>query len=201
MPAFSVGRAQEIACVLRAHSFPYPVAMDGMALEVNEILFRHQEYLKDPTQFRRSIENLELISGWGKRRALAGNPGVIIAPAGMLVGGSAVFYNQEISTKAKNGIAIVAFQVPGTPGRTLLEKGLAMVRGRPTKVKATVRRFDFSSHSGRTELFTMLRSVKGSPKVLTVHGEEASCVRFAEDIKAELGFDAEAPGPGQSYSV
>ena len=48
VPAFSVGRAQEIAMVLYNHGFKHPVSMDGMALKVNEILLRYQEYLKDP---------------------------------------------------------------------------------------------------------------------------------------------------------
>ena len=37
-------------------------------------------------------------------------PCVIISPAGMLVGGSAVFYLQEIAQSDKNGIALVSFQ-------------------------------------------------------------------------------------------
>ncbi len=201
VPAFSVGRAQEIACVLRDHSFPYPVSMDGMALETNDILFRHQEYLKDPVLFRKSIENLEAVKGWNKRKMLVKTPGVIISPAGMMVGGASVFYTQEIATQPKNAISIVAFQVPGTPGRTLLEKGIALVNGKPTKVRATVRRFNFSSHSGKKELFDMLGRVKGSPKVLTVHGEEESCVKFAEEIKEKMGFEALAPTPGQKILV
>ncbi|MBI2183489.1 MAG: MBL fold metallo-hydrolase [Thaumarchaeota archaeon] len=201
VPAFSVGRAQEVACALKSRSFPYPVAMDGMALETNEILFRHQEYLKEPALFRKTVESLELISSWNERKRLADTPCVIIAPAGMLVGGQAIFYTQAIATKPKNAISIVSFQVPGTPGRTLLEKGMAIIKGKPTKVKATVRRFDFSSHSGKKELFEMLGKVRGSPKVLTVHGEESSCVSFAQEIKERLGFEAEAPQPGQAFSI
>ncbi|MBI4257529.1 MAG: MBL fold metallo-hydrolase [Thaumarchaeota archaeon] len=201
VPAFSVGRAQEVACALKSHSFPYPVAMDGMALQTNDILFRHQEYLKDPALFRKTIESLEIISSWNERKRLANTPCVIIAPAGMLVGGQAVFYTQAISTKPKNAISIVSFQVPGTPGRTLLEKGLAIVNGKPTKVKATVRRFDFSSHSGKKELFDMLGKVKGSPKILTVHGEEPSCLAFAQEIKEKMGFDADAPQAGQTFNI
>jgi putative mRNA 3-end processing factor len=35
VPAFSVGRAQEIACVLYSYNFPYQISMDGMALKTN----------------------------------------------------------------------------------------------------------------------------------------------------------------------
>ena len=38
IPAFSVERAQEIACVFKANKFPHKIVMDGMALKVNEIM-------------------------------------------------------------------------------------------------------------------------------------------------------------------
>ena len=201
VPAFSVGRAQEIACVLRNANFPYPVAMDGMALKANEILMRHQDYLKDPKFFRRTLENVEMMKSWEERKEMVKTPSVIIAPAGMLVGGLSVFYSEKIALDNRNGVAIVAFQIPGTPGRTLLEKGLTLVRGRPKKVKAQVKRFDFSSHSGRKELFDMLKAVKGNPKVMTVHGEEEHCTKFAKEVKQEFGFDAMAPAAGDVMKI
>lgn len=201
VPAFSVGRAQEMACVLKKKAFPYPVAMDGMALDANGILFRYQEYLRDPDLFRKAIDNVEVITSWSQRKRMAKTPSVIISPAGMLVGGAAVFYNSEIATNPKNAIAIVAFQTHGTPGRTLLEKGVALVKGRTMKVRAEVRRFDFSSHSGRRELLEMFKAMKGSPKVFTIHGEEESCVGLAEELREGFGLDAVAPKAGDTFSV
>ncbi|MGQ9718312.1 MAG: MBL fold metallo-hydrolase [Nitrososphaerales archaeon] len=200
VPAFSVGRAQEVACVLKKYNFPHPVAMDGMALKTNEILFRYQEYLRDPTLFRKSIESIELITSWSQRRHIVKTPSVIISPAGMLVGGASVFYNQTISKNPKNAITIVSYQIPGTPGRTLLDKGIAIINGKPKKVKAEVRRFDFSFHSGRKELLEMFKEVKGSPKVYTVHGDEENCVKLAEELNIEIGLDAIAPKTGDIHS-
>ncbi|MEM3733814.1 MAG: MBL fold metallo-hydrolase [Nitrososphaerales archaeon] len=201
VPAFSVGRAQEIACILSSHKFPYPTYMDGMALKTNEILFRYPEYLRDYRAFRRAINSVEVVTAWKQRKQIINTPSVIISPAGMLVGGAAVFYNQQIAQKEKNAIAIVAYQVQGTPGRTLLEKGLALVNGRPTKVKAEVKRFDFSSHSGKSGLMKLLDKVKGRPKVLMVHGEEPSCVSFAKNVKESFGFDAQAPKPNEAFQI
>ncbi len=201
VPAFSVGRAQEIACTLSSHRFPYPTYMDGMALKTNEILFRHPEYLRDYKAFRRAINSVEVVTAWRQRKQIVNTPSVIISPAGMLVGGAAIFYNQQIAQREKNGIAIVAYQVQGTPGRTLLEKGLALINGKPTKVKAEIKRFDFSSHSGRSGLMNLLRKVKGSPKVLMVHGEEASCVSFAKNVREIFGFEAYAPKPNEAFQV
>jgi putative mRNA 3-end processing factor len=201
VPAFSVGRAQEIACLLRAKNFKHTVAMDGMALKTNDILFRYQESLRDPELFRRTIENIEIVSGWAQRKRLIKTPSVIIAPAGMLMGGASVFYNQELSQGERNGISIVAFQAPGTPGRTLLDRGLTIMNGRPVPVKAEVRRFDFSGHSGRTELFEMLSRIKGKPKVYTIHGDGDSCEVFASQITERFGFEAYAPCVGEKISV
>jgi putative mRNA 3-end processing factor len=201
VPAFSVGRAQEIACVLTSHNFPYQIYMDGMALKTNEILFRYPEYLRDPRAFRKAINAVEVVTSWKQRKKIINTPSVIISPAGMLVGGAAVFYNQQIAQRERNAIAIVAYQVQGTPGRTLLEKGLALVNGRPTKVKAEIKRFDFSSHSGKSGLMNLMRKVKGTPKILMVHGEEESCVSFAKAVKENFGFDAYAPRPGEAFQI
>ncbi|MDG7000594.1 MAG: MBL fold metallo-hydrolase [Nitrososphaerota archaeon] len=201
VPAFSVGRAQEIACLLRAKNFKHPVAMDGMALKTNEILFRYQEYLRDPELFRKTMENIDVVSGWSHRKKLVKRPGVIISPAGMLMGGSSVFYNQEISQGQRNGISIVAFQVPGSPGRTLLDRGLTMISGKMVPVKAEVRRFDFSGHSGRSDLFEMFSRIRGKPRVYAIHGDGDSCSKFAGEITEKFGFEASAPQIGDKVVV
>ncbi len=201
VPAFSVGRAQEIAMTLVKEGFRHPIAMDGMALKVNGILMRYQEFLKDPTALRRTLEQMEEVTSWPQRRRLVKKPGVIISPAGMLVGGASIFYNEHLSMDEKNGIAIVSFQVPGTPGRTLIEKGLTIYRGKPTKVRAEVRRFDFSSHSGKSSLMSDLKGIGGTPRFLTVHGEEASCLALADELHGELGVEATAAQPGQEFQV
>jgi putative mRNA 3-end processing factor len=201
VPAFSVGRAQEIAMTLVKAGFKHPIAMDGMALKVNGILLRYQEFVRDPTALRRTLETMEEVTSWTQRRRLARKPGVIISPAGMLVGGASIFYNEHLSMDEKNGIAIVSFQVPGTPGRTLIDKGLTIYKGRPAQVKAEVRRFDFSSHSGRSTLFSDLKGIGGSPKFITVHGEEASCIALADELHAQMGVEAGAAIPGQEFQV
>jgi len=51
----------------------------------------------------------------------------------MLVGGTAMFYLQEIAKNPTNGIALVSYQGKGTPGRLLLEKGLVSYDGKSKK--------------------------------------------------------------------
>jgi putative mRNA 3-end processing factor len=201
VPAFSVERAQEIACVLKTYNFPHKIAMDGMALKANEIMLRHPAFLRNPEIFKKSIGEAEWISGWSRRKRIVKEPCVIISPAGMLVGGSAVFYIQEIAKSDKNGIALVSYQGEGTPGRALLEKRVTIFDGKVRKCLADVRRFEFSGHNSRSELFEILDRIKGNPKILTVHGDESSCTKFAEEIRKKYGYDARAPDTGEVIEI
>ncbi len=201
IPAFSVERAQEIACVLKAYNFPYRIAMDGMALKASEIMLRHPAFLRDPEVFKKSIEEVENITSWDKRKKVVKTPGVIISPAGMLVGGSAVFYLQELSKDHLNGIALVSYQGEGTPGRSLLEKREVIFGGRSIKCLAEINRYEFSGHNSRKELFEILDKVKGNPNVLTVHGDNQSCTKFAEEINEKYGFKARAPDAGEVTTI
>jgi putative mRNA 3-end processing factor len=201
IPSFSVERAQEIASVLKAYNFKHKVVMDGMALKANQIMSRHPTFLRDPDQFKRAIGEAEWIQGWSRRRKVAHEPCVIISPAGMLVGGSAIFYTQQIAASDKNGIALVSYQGEGTPGRMLLDKRVANFDGKMYKCYADVKKFEFSGHNSRAELFEILNRVKGNPKVLTVHGDGPSCTKFAEEIKEKYGYDARAPDQGEVVEV
>jgi len=201
IPAFSVERSQEIACVLKTYNFPHKVVMDGMALKANEIMLKHPTFLKNAEIFKKSIGEAEWISGWNRRKRVVKEPCIIISPAGMLVGGSAVFYMQEVAKSDKNGIALVSFQGEGTPGRALLEKRVTILDGKVRKCLADVRRFEFSGHNSRSELFEILDRIKGNPKVLTVHGDESSCTKFAEQIRERYGYDAKAPDTGEVIEI
>jgi putative mRNA 3-end processing factor len=201
IPSFSVERSQEIACVLRSANFKHKIIMDGMALKVNEIMFRHPEYLRDPKVFSEAIKSATAIREHSERKRAMGEPCVVISPAGMLVGGNAVYYLQQLSFDAKNGIALVSYQGEGTPGRKLLETGKVSTRGKDLNVTAEVKQFQFSGHADKKELFEMMKKIKGNPKVLTVHGDSESCDLFAQEIHEKFGFEAHAPAVDETITV
>jgi putative mRNA 3-end processing factor len=201
VPSFSVERSQEIACVLKNAKFQHPVVMDGMALKVNDIMLRYPEYLKDMKIFADVIDDAFLIRDHSDRERVVSEPCVVISPAGMLVGGNAVYYMQNLASDDKNGIAMVSYQAEGTPGKKMLETGKISFRGKEMKVKAPVKQFEFSGHGDRTSLFDMIKNIKGDPKVLTVHGDENSCTKFAEEIQEKFGLDAHAPKLGEEIAV
>ena len=175
--------------------------MDGMALKVNEIMFRYPEYLRDSQVFADAINNAISVREHKERKRLMEEPCVVISPAGMLVGGNAVYYLQELAFDKKNGIALVSYQGEGTPGRKLLETGKVLARGKELNVLAEVKQFEFSGHSDRNELFELIEKINGNPKILTVHGDIESCKKFAEEIQEKFGLEAHAPAVNDIITI
>lgn len=68
VPAFGVGKSQEIATVLAAHNFKYPVFMDGMALSATEILMNYPKSLKDSDLFEKAVKKTRWINSLNDRR-------------------------------------------------------------------------------------------------------------------------------------
>lgn len=201
IPSFSVERSQEIACVLKNAKFKHKIVMDGMALKVNEVILRYPEYLRDYKVFADAVHNTVWIKNHKERVKALDEPCVVISPAGMLVGGNAVFYLQELAFDKRNGIALVSYQGEGTPGRKLLDTGKVTIQGREKKAEAQVRQFEFSGHSDRNALFEVVKRIEGNPKVLTIHGDGQSCIKFAEEIHEKFGLDAHAPEIGEIVTV
>ncbi len=201
IPAFSVGRSQEIACVLAAYHFEYPTTMDGMARKVNRIMMNHTKYLQDPQLFMNAVHAATWVDGWKDRRTAVKKPGAIISPAGMLKGGPSAFYIQKVGKKSRNGVFLVSFQIPGTPGRELLDKGRCLIDGKMRKIKARVEHFDFSSHCGASQLQETVKQIEGNPTVYVVHGAEGNPQRFANWVNEETGLKAVAPKAGDVYTV
>lgn len=200
IPAFGVGRAQEIMCILVAHHFEYNIAIDGMARAVSRIIMDHKEFLKDPKLFTDAMSSVEWIEGWRDRRKASKTPGVIISPAGMLKGGPSVYYTSKIATKSQNAIFLVSFQIPGTPGSVLLDKGICLINGKMRKVKARVAQFDFSSHCGARQLKAAVKKLK-SPQFFVIHGSEGNCQLLAKWVRKEMGVDATAPKVGEMVKL
>ncbi len=201
IPAFGVGRAQEIACTLVDNHFEYPIMFDGMAREASRIIMNDKEFLRDPKLFTNAMHGVEWVEGWRDRRKALKTPSVVISPAGMLKGGPSQFYLSKVGKKASNAVFLVSYQIPGTPGKELLDKGICTIDGKVRKIKAKVQHFDFSSHAGATQLREGLKRLGGKPKVYCVHGAEGNCELLAKWANTELGLDAYAPRTGETFEI
>jgi putative mRNA 3-end processing factor len=201
IPAFGVGRAQEIACTLAGNHFEYPVIFDGMAREASRVIMNDKEFLRDPKLFTDAMHSVEWVEGWRDRRKALKTPSVIISPAGMLKGGPSQFYISKVGKKSNNAVFLVSYQIPGTPGKQLLDKGICTIDGKVRKIKAKVQHFDFSSHCGATHLRDGLKKLGGKPKVFCVHGAEGNCELLAKWANTELGLEACAPRTGETFEI
>jgi putative mRNA 3-end processing factor len=201
VPAFGVGRSQELVCVLAAHHFEHSITIDGMAREVSKVMMNYPQFLRDQRAFVDALHSANWVEGWRDRRRTTKTPGVIISPAGMLKGGPAMFYISKIGKKSSNAIFLVSYQIPGTPGKELMEKGICVIDGKMRKVKAQVQHFDFSSHCGAGELKEALKRLGGKPKVYVLHGAEGNCELLAKWARNELGVEATAPRTGDTFKI
>jgi putative mRNA 3-end processing factor len=201
IPAFAVGRSQEIINILHAHRFDGYILLDGMARAVNQIMLDNHDSVKTPGIYAEAMKDIHEIRGWRDRRQAIRKADVIVAPSGMLQGGTAMFYMEKLALDSRNSVFLVSFQVPGTGGAKLLEEGVFPIRDREERVNAKVKHFDFSSHSGKASLQNFLRGLKGKPEVFVLHGEEESCDFLAEYVKDELDYGGIAPNQGDETTI
>ncbi|MGY5875072.1 MAG: MBL fold metallo-hydrolase [Candidatus Thorarchaeota archaeon] len=185
IPAFAVGRSQEIMCILESHGIPqkYPIYVDGMARAVNDIVVKHPRYIASPQSFERAVGRARIIRDNNDRMTAIRKPGIIISPAGMLKGGASHLYFKKLYDNERNTIVLVSYQVPGTPGAELLAKKKVTIGGRVFDVVADLRYHHLSSHSDSKGLMDLLMKIPGEPEFYVVHGESESCDKLAEKLE------------------
>ena len=64
-----------------------------------------------------------------------------------------------------------------------------------------MKQFQFSGHADRKELFEMIKTIKGNPKVWAVHGESESWQVFAQEIHEQFGLEAYAPTVNDKITI
>jgi putative mRNA 3-end processing factor len=201
IPAFSVGRSQEILCVLRKRGFKYDISLDGMSRTATRLIASRPEELRDANLLEDAMARANWISGERDRKKAMSRPGVIITSSGMLTGGASTRYMDKVKNRVKDAVILVSYQIPGTPGRILIDEGKYGPPGELRNVKCRVEWINFSSHSGSKQLMGIVKELKGNPKILCVHGEAASCDALAEAIKTETGHEAYAPAQGEVFKL
>lgn len=188
---FAVGRLDEILLVLNSYGIDYPVYIDGMAKKAITIINQHKNLLKEPKSLDKALYKAEYVSKETMRKKIIKQPCVILTTSGMLSGGPIVWYLKKLYDKIDCSLVLSGYQVTGSPGKTLLETGkyINEKENLNLDMKMFVRRLDFSSHLGRTELFKFIEKVNPE-KVFCVHGDHTE--EFSNELK-EKGFDAIAP--------
>lgn len=196
LPAFGLGRTQELLSVIRHYNRDIPVYIDGMGRELTKVYIRYGKYVKDVKKLTRAAESVKMVGSIEDKKEATRHPSVIISTAGMLNGGPALNYLFNMNNKSK--IIFTGYCVEGTNGWKLQKHGHITQNGEDLYVDLPVEYYNFSAHAGRSDILKMIK--KANPeKVLLVHGDNPQ--EFARELNEELGFSALAPLPGEKVEI
>lgn len=195
LPAFAVGRSQELLQIIGSAGVPY--YMDGMGKTATSLILHHPETLRDFPALKRAFGKAKKIRKHWERFKLLGKPGVVITTAGMLNGGPISLYIKKLHKREECSLYMSGYQVEGTVGRMLQDTGRYVNEGIDVKPKMSVMFRDWSAHAGRTGILNFINKI--NPKTVVFnHGSD--CEKFATEVTA-MGFQAHAPANGERLVV
>jgi len=216
IPAFAVGRSQEIMLVLeeamRKGKIPeMPVHLDGMIWEATAIHTTYPEYLRDELRDRIFHEDANpflspqfnhIDGGEEERQDVAdGDQCIILSTSGMVTGGPIMSWLEHIGPDEKSRMVFVGYQAQGTLGRRI-QNGWDEIpingrggRSNTLQLKMDVETVDgFSGHADRQGLMNFVRTMNPRPeKVLCVHGDESSVQDLSSALYHEFNMRTFAP--------
>jgi metallo-beta-lactamase family protein len=217
VPAFSVGRSQEILFRLRRLEEDgrvprLPVFLDSpMSIEATELYRRHVEE-HDPemralseagmTPLRparlhlaRTVEDSKAING-------VEPPVIVISASGMASGGRVVHHLKRRLPYAQNLVAFVGYQAEGTLGRSLVDGARRVhIHGEEVEVRAEVVMLDvFSAHADQEELLRWVREA-APERIALVHGEEEGRQALAAALRESFAGEVLLPARGEVLEV
>ncbi|HLC39582.1 MAG TPA: MBL fold metallo-hydrolase [archaeon] len=187
---FAIGRLQELLLVLHKYGIDYPLYMDGMAKKATTVINQHKHLLADPNKLDEALQKVTYVKSDKMRKAIIKKPCAVLTTSGMLTGGAVVFYLKRLFNNKNSSLLLTGYQLPDTPGKTLLETGRYVAKDLSLDLKMFVKRLDFSAHVGRTGLFDFLKK-QNPEKIFCIHGDNTE--DFANELKTEHGYDAVAP--------
>lgn len=206
IPAFAVGRTQEILYVLarlvKDGRLPaLQVYVDSpMAYAATQITMRHQNLLDDETEAliawqEANPHQMRVMFTKDVAESIALNDiregAVIISASGMCDAGRIKHHLQYNLPRAESSILITGFQAAGTLGRRLVD-GARMVKifGEPVPVKADIYTIGgLSAHGDQAAILDWLGHFRRPPEhTFVVHGEAEAATVLRETIEQRLGW-------------
>jgi metallo-beta-lactamase family protein len=218
IPAFAIGRTQEVLFTLRElegrGEIPeLPVFVDSpMAVDATPIHLAHREDHDDEMArlFAAGIEPLRprrLTFARSPEQSKALNkvsgPCIILSASGMATGGRVLHHLKQRLPDPRTTVLLVGFQAAGTRGWSL-QNGAATLRmhGEDVPVKAHVASISgFSAHADEAEISRWLATLPAPPRrTFLVHGEPPS-LSAARDRLARLGWPCDVPRHLESFEL
>ncbi|HXI70712.1 MAG TPA: MBL fold metallo-hydrolase [Verrucomicrobiae bacterium] len=202
IPAFSVGRTQQIVYVLHelacAGKLPrVPIFVDSpLSARATDIYKKHPESLR-PTindtmcnnENPFGMGNLTYIGSAEESKQLNDRKEamIIISASGMCEGGRIRHHLKNNLGDAKNLALFIGYCAEGTLGNQIVAgKTPVNIFGEPYEVRAKVVSLDtYSGHADKNELKRYVEKLSGDiKKIVCIHGEETQCLAHAETLRA-----------------
>lgn len=217
IPAFAVGRSQEILYELAAHFDAWEVGrwqvfLDSpMAIEASQVYWSHPElYDAAASAARRRADRMpalpNLVLCRTAMESMAINPvrdgAIIIAGSGMCTGGRIVHHLKLNLPRPECNVIFSGFQAMGTLGRAIVDgRPLVRIHGEQFPVRASVHTLGgFSAHGDQVDLLRWHATLQGEPRTWLVHGETKGAEGL-RDVLAQKGVAAHVARPLQSLDL
>ena len=223
IPAFSVGRTQEMLYFIRRIKTEkllpefqnFEVYVDSpLAVEATTIFGKNVQDCFDDTALALVQQGINPIGFPGLRMAITSDeskminfndkPKVILSASGMCEAGRIRHHLKHNLWRKDSTILFVGYQVPGTLGNALLN-GAKEVKlfGETIEVQAKIENLPgISGHADVNQLTKWVSMFDPKPKrVFIVHGEDKVTEQFAAHIHEELGLEAYAPFSGDAFDL
>jgi Cft2 family RNA processing exonuclease len=201
IPAFAVGRSQEVILILKNYQknnlIPrFPIYIDGMVRSVCDI-YESMSFLLAP-QLQRYVKNsrrplffdteegIFKVTGKKMRDVIPGEkPCCIISSSGMLTGGPSPLYAKKLIQKEENAILLTGYQDEESPGRKLLNLNqgeLIEIEGEKITARCRVAQYNLSAHADSNQINQII-SYLNPRSVILVHGNSSSVDSLAGQLR------------------
>ncbi len=213
VPAFSVGRTQELVYVLHQlfneKSLPeIPIYVDSpLSVNITEVFRLHRECFDEETRQEFLENHLDPFGFYrlryirhveeSKKLNLSSEPCMIISASGMCEAGRILHHLKNNIENEKNTVLIIGFMAQNTLGRRLVErKPVVKIFGEEIPLRAQVVTMNgFSAHADKNGLLKYFNGLNKEKlrHVFVVHGEAEQSVTFAETIRSQGFPNVEVP--------
>jgi len=212
VPAFAIGRSQELLYLLAKHYGEWHLARWKIFLDSPMAIAASRVYWNNPDRFDEettrlranfrgmpALPNLVLSESADDSRAInhIRSCALIIAGSGMANGGRVLHHLKHNLERPECHIVIVGFQAPGTLGRQLVDRVPEVrIHGQRVRCLAQVHTLGgLSAHGDQNDLLRWYDSFARRPPVYLVHGEVPSSEALAVRLR-ERGATAAVTRPG-----
>jgi metallo-beta-lactamase family protein len=220
IPAFAVGRTQEIVYILdqlaKEERLPrIPVFVDSpMAVNATEVYRLHPEcYDRELRHYLMSdddpfgFDQLEYVREASRSKAINGMrvPVVVISASGMCEAGRIRHHLKNNIGDSRNTIMMVGYCADHTLGKRLIEKAATVrIFGDPYDVRAKIEVMNsYSAHADEPELLDFIGKIdrKRLKRIVLVHGAPAKQEALKTALASAGYDDVSIPARGDSFTL